>query len=348
MEIVPYESLVTGNQSSSHGGDDDGWKPYLEKCFLASHFPELYVKRKAIGGQMRVCIFCIETQHDHVSKNGKGGANLNTATMVRIQRVAQNRVEAIDDFNGDLRYRVQRQCKYAMHNNGDHGDHDKRKQVGIGTIRNLFLFCGADDLLAFLNETLANGHKIDDLCDAFSLMLETATELFAEAVKNRHEAVYTGNPLITGTSQLTLEDETSAVLAIDPGKNNFARCLGEVVGLDPRAKETYVTHKAEVKEHTVTRPYFCVHRWQLIDLVSGVVKADYKGPSKIYFRMDSPVRNVTAPATPGHVSSGLAPPPTKKRKRKRVDEPSVKKPRLGDTFFTKKKSAPIEIDLSEE
>ncbi len=349
MQVVPYESLVTGPQSSSHGGDDDDWKPYLQLCFTPAHIPELYAKHKAVGGQMRVCIFCIETQHDHVSHKNKD-QGVHTATMIRIQRTAQAHVEGIDVGHGDVRYMIQRQLKYAMHNNGDHGNHDKRKQVCIGTIRNLFLFCNADELLDFLNETLANGHKIDDLCDAFSLMLMTAIEQFAESLQNRHPGQ--GNPLIKGTSHLNLEGETCVALGTDPGKVNFARCIGEVVALDPRAKEIYVTNEDVEKEHTVPRPYFRVHRWQLIDLVNGKIKADFKGPTKIYHRLDVPTRNVTAQATPGRISGGLAPPPKPIKKRKRGESDTkqsapAKHQRLDAMLSKKKATTTIDIDLSE-
>jgi hypothetical protein len=199
--------------------------------------------------------------------------------MQRVQHHTQHCVET-NDVNKNDRIPEQRQKKYGMHNNGDHGDHDRRKVVSVGTMTNLFTQCEATPLLAFTDSVLANGHKIDDLMDAASLSLKTAAVHFKTASK--------------GLGNVVPEGQSVCVFAVDPGTRNFALCVSEVSRLDAENNETYVTVDNEVKKHKVEMLHFRIMRWMLIDLIDHRVKADFKGPSPVYHRL---VRdNVTASA----------------------------------------------------
>lgn len=280
----------------------DRWKPRLQRFLSPQMLPELYASYTAIGGQEILPIVCCETQNDHVRADA--GSRAHVGLMQRVLQFTQHYVSLHDEARGmpGQRLFIQAQCKYAMHHNGDHGDHAQRKLVCTRTIRALLQHCKATALLDVLDSAIAEGHKTDDLSDALSLFLKKGIEWFDERTRALYDNRRTAVRGVDEDLAKRLHGQGIPMLAVDIGTRNYALCLGELVSLDAARTETYVTCEAETKEHLVERPHFRVLRWQLIDLFDGRIKVDYRGPSPTYRRLDDDA-NVTAPV------------PTRKRRR---------------------------------
>lgn len=266
-------------QANSYGGDDVSWKASLMRYLTVALFPELYEKRLTLGGSQVLPSLCLEQQHDHTKRT------VHTATMTRMQRETQHLVEGYDRQRGDagLRIIILKQKKYAMHNNGDHGDNSARKETSIAIARNLFTQYLAQEYLDFLEQTHLSGHEVDDMTDAFLLALEWIIDHYVTMCLNlfEHEMPHNWSPLRTGTTgkiEDALKDMTLVLLGTDFGTVNFADCLIQVKGLCPGRWENYVTDKGETKRHYLGKPVFRILRWRLIDLKRNVVKANWVAP----------------------------------------------------------------------
>jgi hypothetical protein len=294
--IIPFNQAVTYIPSNANGGDNSKWLQPLEHFSRPAQIPELYQRSVTIGGQAILPIFAIEPQIDHLDftpNNNFKRKNANKALMKRVQDHAQFCVQSMNDTKSDDRIFIQRAKKFAMHNNGDHGDHDRRKVVCTGTMRNLLAECHAKKELAFLDATLANGFKLDDLSDALSGAIETGVEFFSSAISRIHGIVL---PEKYGLGQVDFNGQSLRVLYTDTGTRHFARCLVEIVHLSPASTQTYVTDANETKSHLVSHPHFRILRWQLIDLQENRLSADYKGSSALLKYEHRPGVNVTASA----------------------------------------------------
>lgn len=311
--VIPFTRNLKYTPSRSFGGDSDRWKAPLERFLSPSILQELYEKRKAIGGEAILPIFCGETQNDHVEHGKSGGSRAHIGLMLRVQRHTQSTIEKNDRLRGDYgRICIQAQSKYAMHHNGDHGDNATRKKVCDATIRTFLECCEADILLNFLDEVKAKGYETDDLADAFSIFVKKGCKWFGERTKE----IYGGSKRVDKAgvgAELAkqLEGQSICIAAFDFGTRNFALCVGEIVGFDVAQRETYVTCENEIKTHLVERPHFRVLRWVLLDLIGNEIRADYRGPSPVYRRLDDDV-NVTA--------SAFFPKRSRKRRRSHLEE----------------------------
>lgn len=332
LTVIPFHTGLKYTASKTPKVDEDCWKTSLAARLKPLALPELYTARTAIGGQAILPIFCAETQNDHVQR---GKSNSYIGLMLRVQRFTQFCVKENDAVAG--RVFIQAQCKYGMHNNGDHGDNPMRKKVCLATVRKFFECCGATELLDFLDEV---EYETDDLADSFSLGLQKAIEWYSERAK----AIYGGQK----ADRFGVDEERAALLAgqgiciigLDFGTRNYALCVLEVTGLDAAREEIYVTCDNEVKTHWVERPHFRVLRWQLLDLLDDAVRADYRGPSKVYRRLDAAV-NITASAYD---------PAAEKRKEKRKRSNSTGEKAKPDDRKRAKKEKPkiISIDIRED
>lgn len=321
-------------RAQSHGGDATDWKDGLQRLSSAAAYPLLYERALTVGGAHDLPVYVCENQHDH-TRLERGHMNL--ATMKRVERESQFLVERNDGAAGGTdaqarpqRLFLQRQKKFGIHNNKDHGEYDRRKSVIVATTRNLFAACGAParPLLDFLDASKAAGYKIDDLCDAFLLALETGIEVLCDATR----ALYGVRAVERhGTGACDLGGGTIRVNAVDPGTRNYARCLVEVSGLDAARLETYVTATGEAKEHEVARPRFRVLAWQLLDLVQGGVRAEYRGGPSAVLAIQEPLGvSITASANAAAKRKRVPTPedtPRPLKRAKAARAPRLEKPR---------------------
>ncbi len=271
-------------QANSYGGDDVSWKASLMRYLTVALFPELYEKRLTLGGSQVLPSLCLEQQHDHTKRT------VHTATMTRMQRETQHLVEGYDRQRGDagLRIIILKQKKYAMHNNGDHGDNSARKETSIAIARNLFTQYLAQEYLDFLEQTHLAGHEVDDMTDAFLLALEWIIDHYVTMCLNlfEHEMPHNWNPLRVGTAgkiEEALKDTTLVMFGIDFGTVNYADCLVQLKGLRPGRWENYVTDTGETKRHFLGKPVFRILRWRLLDLKRNVVKANWVAPPNAHY-----------------------------------------------------------------
>lgn len=301
------------------------WPGQLENFLSPQRLPELYQRRVALGGQPILPIHCAEQQNDHVRA---GRSNAYIGLNYRVQQHTRFCVET-NDGSLDARLYYNAQLKYGMHHNGDHGDNEMRKKVALGTVRKLLEFCNAQALLAFLDETKAAHFEIDDLAEAFSLMLQKALQMFHE-----RKQVLGWEP-----------GQSIPVAGFDFGTRNYALCIGEVTAVDEPREETYVTWENETVTHVVERPHFRVFRWQLLDLIDGKVSADYRGPSDVYARLDK-AGNVTASAydpvafarITRNTQEGGAGATKKRQKKKRAPEEDASRTKKRARTTTKKRA----------
>lgn len=273
--MKPFTTGLKYHRSRSTGSESEVWPDNLEHFLSPTLLPELYQHRVALGGQSILPIHCAERQNDHVQP---GRSNTHIGLMCRVQKHTRHCVES-SDGSEDARLYFEAQSKYGMHHNGDHGDNAMRKKVCLQTMLNLLDCCDARDLIAFLKSVKVAGFETDDLADAFSLALKKGTELFIDRQK------------VLGWTP----GQVIPIVGYDFGTRNFALCALEVTAVDAGRVETYVTCENESKTHFVERPQFRVLRWQLLDLIDRKVRADYRGPSEVYWRRDVE-RNVTASA----------------------------------------------------
>ena len=199
---IPYEggkceifNIVKSNELHAGGTATattiNSWISSLDHFILNSNWIfESYIA-DINTNQMLLPTISVENQFDHIKSHG------NKFDMYLISNTVQSSIHMCDiiknkDVNSKssllFSYRkiIKSSLKYGIRNNGSLVYTDRKAEV-INITRSLFKLLELDNWIVFLDSVLAMGQKIDDLCDALLLALQSAIDSYEESIKTKNK-----------------------------------------------------------------------------------------------------------------------------------------------------------------